>query len=356
MTDPAANNVPALGYLDGGVRTAFQLVQHIKYKGELTWTIEDFLAWSEFQTDNFGYNSSPFKLQFENSTLTFQLLLKLSTKTDDKLGFYLVNLNSEDLNIDFKLSGIDSSGAVFTCAKGCCKFLKNVGSRGFFLSKKELREQPDHLPGGALKLKCEMIIYKAAVSTSAKVDDDSDPADDTPGLYEDVEKLWRGEFATDFNLRCAGELFPCHKFVLACRSNVFKRMFGHKELAENVTNEAEIKDFSPKSVEDFLEFLYTDELYEADSNSVELLLMADKYNVGRLKINCEKALSKNIDNSNAIKLFCTASTIDAAYLMENTAKFILKNIDELFDNTEWKEMVKSNPEHMNNIFKFRRQI
>ena len=131
MADPTANNVPALRRFDGGVRSASQFVQHVKYKGKLTWTIPDFLAWSEYQDDNFIYNSSEYKLQFENLTLTFQLQLKFNNKTDDKLRFNLVNLNSEDLNIDHTLMVIDSSGAVFKSARGCCKIRKNTGSRGF---------------------------------------------------------------------------------------------------------------------------------------------------------------------------------------------------------------------------------
>ena len=203
-------------------------------------------------------------------------------------------------------------------------------------------------------MKCKLIIYKAAVSTSVEVDDsdtgdDSDPGGYIPCLYEDIQ-----EFDTDFNLRCGEELLPCHKFILASRSTVFKAMFGNNAFAENAANEANIRDFSPKSVKDFLEFLYTDELDKPDLNSVELLLMADKYNVVGLKVNCEKALSKTVDTSNAVKLFCTASTIEAPFLTKNTAKFIFKNIDELFDTAEWKMMVKSNPEHLNSIFKYRR--
>ena len=204
-----------------------------------------------------------------------------------------------------------------------------------------------------MQLKCKLTIWK---STSAD-DSDSEPEDDDSGFCEDVEKLWPEKFVTDFNLRCADELFPCHKFVLACRSTVFKTMLSNKAFMENVTNEAEIKDFSPKSVKDFLEFLYTDYVTgRTGFNSVELLFMADKYNVGRLKKYCQSVLSRSVDSSNAIKLFRMASTIEAAYLMKKTAEFILKNINKLFDTAEWKEMVESNPEHMNNIFKFRRQI
>ncbi len=305
MANPVANNVPAVEFLDGGTQFATQNVEHKKYKGVLTWNIDDFLAWSKFQDDNFIYKSQPFELHFEYSTLKFQLSLHLNTKTDDKLGFYLVNLNSEDLNIKSEFMVIDRSGAVFKIAKGCDKYTKKTGSFGITFSKKELQDRPDRLPGGALKLKCEIIVFKEAnVSTSTK-DDDSDSGENTSYWYEDLEKLWTGKIATDFNLRCAGELFPCHKFVLACRSHVFARMLSHKDFKENVSNEATIEDFSPETVKDFLEFLYTDELNEANLNSVELLLMADKYNVTGLKSDCEKALSKAVDTSNSIKLFCT---------------------------------------------------
>jgi hypothetical protein len=72
-----------------------------------------------------------------------------------------------------------------------------------------------------------------------------------------------------------------------------------------------------------LEFIYSDSLQDASAyNSVDLLLLADRYNVEKLRIDCEKALAKTIDVSNAANLLSVASRITAPYLLKKVAKFI----------------------------------
>ncbi len=72
-------------------------------------------------------------------------------------------------------------------------------------------------------------------------------------------------------------------------------MFANTSAVENITREAEVNDFEPDIVEDFLHFLYTGELVDpALYNSLDLLLLADKYNVVALRKECEKALVKSI--------------------------------------------------------------
>ncbi len=72
-------------------------------------------------------------------------------------------------------------------------------------------------------------------------------------------------------------------------------MFANTSAVENITREAEVNDFEPDIVGDFLNFLYTGELVDpALYNSLDLLLLADKYNVVALRKECEKALVKSI--------------------------------------------------------------
>ena len=128
-------------------------------------------------------------------------------------------------------------------------------------------------------------------------------------------------------------------------------MFTNENVKENTNNEVELDDFEPNIVANFIKFLYSDELIdEALYNSIDLLLLADKYNVEPLRKECEKALAKLINTSSAISYLCTASRIEAPLLVKRSANFIFKNLDTLVGSTEWKEMAKTNPEIMNHIF------
>ena len=78
-------------------------------------------------------------------------------------------------------------------------------------------------------------------------------------------------------------------------------MFTNENVKENTKKEVDANDFDPNIVANFIKFLYSDELIdEALYNSIDLLLLADKYNVEALRKGCEKALSKLINTSNAI--------------------------------------------------------
>ena len=51
--------------------------------------------------------------------------------------------------------------------------------------------------------------------------------------------------------------FPCSKFILAARSEVFRAMF-ELPMRESIENEVRIEDAEPSAVEDMLEYVYTD--------------------------------------------------------------------------------------------------
>ena len=130
-------------------------------------------------------------------------------------------------------------------------------------------------------------------------------------------------------------------------------MFAGKNFSENVSNEAEMNEFDPEVVDNFIQLLYVDDLSDRKLNSLGLLLLADKYNVVGLRKNCEKALSKLVNTSNAIPLLCTASRIEAPLLIERSANFIFKHLDALVGTANWKKLVETSAEVMALIFKHR---
>ncbi len=115
-----------------------------------------------------------------------------------------------------------------------------------------------------------------------------------------------------------------------------------------------IEDCHPDTLALLLEFIYSDKLEDTSAyNSVDLMILADRYNVERLRIECERALAKAIDLSNAANLLSVASRITAPYLLKNSAKFIRSRCyPDLVKSNDWKEMVKTNPQALDAIFQF----
>ena len=187
--------------------------------------------------------------------------------------------------------------------------------------------------------------------TTLDSEDLADPESSTLG--QSLKTLWKDNELTDFKLVCAGETFPCHKVVLACRSDVFKTMLSHGHNQEVLTGQAIIKDCKPDILNKFLEFLYTDYLVDvALVSSSDLLILADKYNLVSLKSKCEKTLCKNIDCSNALQLLNLSSSISVPKLLKTSAKFVSLNRRTLLGSTHWNKLIKNNPQALEAIIQF----
>ena len=58
-----------------------------------------------------------------------------------------------------------------------------------------------------------------------------------------MEDLFLDDEISDCRIICEDQVFPCHKFILSVRSNVFKTMFQTMEMTEgkNAFNSVEIE-------------------------------------------------------------------------------------------------------------------
>ena len=131
-------------------------------------------------------------------------------------------------------------------------------------------------------------------------------------------------------------------------------MFSSENLIENTKHEANVNDFEPDIVDNFLKFLYSDKFDDPELfNSVDLLLMFDKYQVCSLRKKCEEALVEDIGLSNAIQLLVIASRIQAPLLVARSADSIFINLDMFVGTKEWNEIFKPSAEIMNLIFAHR---
>ena len=90
----------------------------------------------------------------------------------------------------------------------------------------------------------------------------------------------------------------------------------------------------------------------SDYNSVDLLNLAEKYQVESLKNNCTTELIKSVDCSNAVHLLLFANQINCHDLVSAAAKFIASHRTELYDTQDWKDAIKENHQAMETILKF----
>ena len=329
-----------------------QILHLKKHSGKIALVIPDFRVWFDSLPDNFEFWSEPVNMITNGKeVLQFKIKMILNKPTDDDIGFYLHSFSDRDLKVE--LSFIAVKGEQYKTSTGTCSFAK-LGAWGYknFLSKKELmKETTQFLPGGVLTVVClfSFTTSESEISTSHN----GGGTTLSTCLANNYKTMWKKEAFADFKLICENQVFPCHKFVLASRSDVFEAMFSHKDTTEALTGEAIIKSCTPQVLASFLEFLYTDQLENTKClDSCELMLLADKYNVPSLKKVCEKNLGLNLNCNNAIEKLHLATLVTAPELLEITAKFVTNHFHKLYDSEDWKKMIENNPEALSALAKF----
>ncbi len=352
---------PGPKYIHGGKSDIYEEVRHVKLEGILQLNIEDFLNWRARQVnDACDISSSQLELKFdENTSYKFQLGLKVTSRDDvNIINIYLLgNLKYEaNLQMNVTMEALNKSGFPWVRRTKAVTFKPgsddiNTWNFPYFLWWEELKRKSEkRLPGGTLKIRCSLEVFKPQLFSF--VENIVSAEESESNLTRDVAKLWKNPDFADINLKCDDKIFPCHKIILAARSDVFQAMFGSKSFSESITNETVIEDCKSEVLANLLKFIYTDKL-EADLyNCLDLMMLADKYNVKKLRKKCERAIASSINCSNAVALLCTASNMEAPILLKSAAKFIDSNRKGIVGSEDWEKMVKTNSRAMDAIFKF----
>jgi speckle-type POZ protein len=142
-------------------------------------------------------------------------------------------------------------------------------------------------------------------------------------LHQHLGSLLQTEKGADVVFDVAGERFAAHRWLLAARSPVFSaELFGGMK-ESHTEGVVHIEDMEPRVFKALLYFVYTDLLFQKtktikqveegdagddgeDVLSQHLLVAADKYNLERLKLLCEKKLCEYINAGNVATILALA--------------------------------------------------
>lgn len=167
--------------------------------------------------------------------------------------------------------------------------------------------------------------------------------DDKMQIIENLEKLLKSGVYADFVFTIGKQKFPVHKAILHSQSAYFSSMFSH-DYKENVTGSVAIEDIDAPLFSELLLYLYTGQvpaMAEVD-RAVELLVIADKYQLDSLKFICETELNeKMLTPETMFNLLIAADNYNAPNLKEKAMEFISSRASSkdilkgLFDNKQF---------------------
>ena len=154
----------------------------------------------------------------------------------------------------------------------------------------------------------------------------------------------------DFIIVSEDTEIECHKFVLASKSPVFEAMLENN-LEEVKEGKVKMHDVKVATVKLMLKYMYTGYISEDSTVMKDLLIAADKYQMGRLKSICEKKLIAQLKVNNVLENIVFAEKYNAKDLMKKAKTFLVENKQEVKKIPEWSKPLKDcNPEFVAKLF------
>ena len=269
------------------------------------------------------------------------LYLSNTEKTTEKAKFSFSILNGRNQRKNSK----EMSTELYTMISegGTC----SVGF-GEFVSIKELKDNPDLLPGGSLTCVCDLTVYgpEATISGSKNPDEELAIVDNCGiEMNDQIGKLFGEKKFSDVKITCGEEVFDCHRNILSVRSPVFDAMF-QSDMIENRSKNVVIKDIKPEVVKEMLHFIYNGAISTEnvlDEIGRDLLGAADQYQLKYLKNKCEEKLCSSLDVGNSVELLVLADLHQASRLRKMALKLVTKNMDTIVNTEVYMEIIAHHP-------------
>ncbi|KAF7082037.1 hypothetical protein CFC21_085922 [Triticum aestivum] len=168
--------------------------------------------------------------------------------------------------------------------------------------KREDLERSEHLTNDAFTVRCDVVVINEIRTEDAPtVRNPFVTAVPQSNLIQHLADLLRSEKGADVVFEVGGDTFSAHRCVLAARSLVFNaELFGAMKKGGSGSI-VRVADMEARVFKALLSFVYTDSLPETEDEEDQgtmfqhVLVAADRYDFGRLKLNCEEKLCAHID-------------------------------------------------------------
>jgi len=277
----------------------------------------------------------------------------LNSEYEGKVSVDLVNLTKSNLYAGYKLSTLDKDKKMTNNnVKGEREFRvggsANNSALYSFAVKSLLAEQLQ--PDDTLTIICDII--EAPTRRTLSMTDRMWMKSGNPMML--LNSVYHKELVKDMNnifmnkdnghdvlVNCGDQVFYCHKFMLSARSQVFHAMFN-SDMVENKSGSVTVEDFHPNVLKEMLQYIYTGCTLAIDKYGRELLAVAEKYQLLKLKTCCEEYLSGTLDVENCIDLLLLGDLNQAKTLKETALEFFSKNLSS-FKEGEWKKRLNDHP-------------
>ncbi|CAM9217281.1 unnamed protein product [Ectocarpus sp. 12 AP-2014] len=131
--------------------------------------------------------------------------------------------------------------------------------------------------------------------------------DENTSFMDNIRELYEKEQLCDITLSVEGEEFRAHKAVLAC-SKSFLGTLMMSNMRESTQDVIELEDISSRQFKILLDYMYNKPISVPSSQMMDLLSLANRYQVEGLKDQMCDALSTHLTHDNACSVFALADS------------------------------------------------
>ncbi|XP_042901567.1 speckle-type POZ protein B [Parasteatoda tepidariorum] len=267
--------------------------------------------------------------------------------------------NDSPQYIDCKISLLDAKGNQIFSIKD-----KNIFSKdnnewvmpSFFPVSEIKHNRNKYIKNGRMLILCELFC-SGCIESQAVIHENSERkmlVDDTDislhTVQSDIRNLFSDKTLCDVKIRVEDEIVQAHKSILAARSPVFHAMF-QLDMVEAKTGIVDIQDVDIDTFKAFMNYIYCDIVDKMDYDGAKnLLIVAEKYEVLRLKEMCGSFLKSEISDRNACEIAALADMVSHKGLKSFAIDFIADHSKNILIMPEWVPWIKNHMELATEIF------
>ena len=155
-------------------------------------------------------------------------------------------------------------------------------------------------------------------------------------MFLALDKMRQDDFLCDATLLVGPQkvLLRAHRTILAASSGKFKTMFQSNSSMSVLT----LDSFNPKSIEFFLNFIYTKNVDLNKDNAPKILQLANDLQCDDLLLECSRVIQKCIDVKNCVKVLTLSYEKNFGHLVESAANFIVENLEKVAKNLDFGDL------------------
>ena len=178
------------------------------------------------------------------------------------------------------------------------------------------------------------LVEEGTASPQVSLREDTSEINRLRKLSENFSNLLLDENTFDFLIYCGDDKFPVHRNILKSRSSYFNGLLSN-DFAENNTGHIVIENMDSDTVKNVIEYMYSGRLKDLESNSTQLLMAANMYDLPLLKKSCEDELISTMTVDNVVDLFVLAEDHNAVELRVVAKTMILDNKEVIVEQEGW---------------------